>query len=239
MSGYIGKLQIGNNIADRVAFGDVLYGTCNTAAATANKEATVTDVTATIDGLYVRIKFISGNTVESNVNLKVGNLTSYPVLGDCTCGAGEVVGFTFEEVSTETKYWRAVSGGVSQAVRNAITNATSNILSAAHGMVFKGTIGAGGTIDTTASPAQNLPLTGYHAGWTYRVITSGTYASQECEVGDLIIAIADAPSIGNGTNADWTVAQGNIDGAVIGPANQTTNNTIALWDGTTGRILKI
>lgn len=75
-------------------------------------------------------------------------------------------------------------------------------------MVFKGTIGTGG------NPAS-LPTNGYSAGWTYRVIEAGTYAGQKCEVGDLIIAIKDGPSTGSSViNADWTVAQTNIDGAL-------------------------
>src|SRR5699024_4996486 len=79
-----------------------------------------------------------------------------------------------------------------------------SVIGANDAMVFKGTLGTGGTV--TALPST------YSTGWTYRVITAGTYAGQKCEVGDLIIAIDDAS--GSGTNADWTVAQTNIDGAV-------------------------
>lgn len=66
-------------------------------------------------------------------------------------------------------------------------------------MVFRGTIGTGGTI-------QTLPTTGVKVGDTYMVVTAGTYAGQTCEVGDLIIATATTPT--------WTVAQTNIDGAI-------------------------
>ena len=66
-------------------------------------------------------------------------------------------------------------------------------------MRFKGTIGTGGDV-------TELPTSGVKIGDTYRVITAGTYASQTCEVGDLIIAIATTPA--------WTVAQTNIDGAI-------------------------
>ena len=72
-------------------------------------------------------------------------------------------------------------------------------------MIFKGTLGTGGT--TTA-----LPKT-YKTGWTYRVVSAGSYAGQQCEIGDLVIALVDRSGSGN-VNSDWTVAQTNIDGAI-------------------------
>ena len=94
-------------------------------------------------------------------------------------------------------------------------------------MVFKGTIGAGGTPGT-------LPTGTISAGWTYRVVATGTYAGVVCEIGDLIIGVADAA--GN-VNSTWTVAQTNIDGAVVGPAS-STDNRFALFNGATGKIIK-
>lgn len=91
-----------------------------------------------------------------------------------------------------------------------------SILGANDAMVFKGTLGTGGTVTA-------LPTT-YQTGWTYRVITAGTYAGQACEVGDLIIAVADATD--DGSNADWTIAQTNIDGAVTHSAPLTVDNII-------------
>ena len=91
-----------------------------------------------------------------------------------------------------------------------------SVIGANDAMVFKGTLGTGGTVTA-------LPTT-YSTGWTYRVITAGTYAGQQCEVGDLIIAIADATS--SGTNADWTVAQTNIDGAVTHTSALTSGRII-------------
>lgn len=49
-------------------------------------------------------------------------------------------------------------------------------------MVFKGTLGTGGTItDLPAAASSN-------EGFTYKVITSGTYASQEAKVGDVFVS---------------------------------------------------
>lgn len=104
-------------------------------------------------------------------------------------------------------------------------------LAVADAMVFKGTLGTGGTITA-------VPTNGYSAGWTYKVITAGTWAGAKCEVGDLLIAITDAASGQTAVNnAHWTVVQTNIDGAVTGPAS-ATNGNIALFDGTTGKIIK-
>ena len=56
-------------------------------------------------------------------------------------------------------------------------------------MIFKGSLGTGGTITTlpTASSANE--------GFTYKVITAGTYASQAAKIGDLFIS--------NGTDWIW------------------------------------
>ena len=115
-----------------------------------------------------------------------------------------------------------------------------NLLGANDAMVFKGTVGAGGTVTDFGS------LTNYQTGWTYRVIVAGTYAGISCEVGDLIIAVADYSE--SFKDADWTVAQTNIDGAVTAGANLTSGALItgdgahgvqSLANGTNGQILKM
>ena len=87
-------------------------------------------------------------------------------------------------------------------------------------MVYKGTLGTAGTVTA-------LPTT-HQVGWTYRVITAGTYAGNVCEIGDLLIALVDRSGSGN-VNADWTVAQANADlsgiplAATANPATPGTN----------------
>lgn len=88
-----------------------------------------------------------------------------------------------------------------------VQTALSNGLAASDAMIIKGTIGASGTVTA-------LPTT-YKTGWTYRVITAGTYAGQVCEIGDLIIALVDR-SGSNNVDSDWCVAQTNINGAITG-----------------------
>lgn len=93
--------------------------------------------------------------------------------------------------------------------------------------VYKGTIGSSGATITS------LPATHYQ-GWTYRVLTAGTYAGQTCEVGDALVCVTDGTSA---NNAHWMVLQKNIDGAVTGPASSSADH-VAIFDGTTGKKIK-
>jgi hypothetical protein len=93
-------------------------------------------------------------------------------------------------------------------------------------MLFKG----------AANIATIAALTTYNAGWTYRVTDAGTVWGKVVEIGDLMMAIVDSAGAGN-VDADWTSAQTNIDGAVIGPAS-TTDNYLVLFSGTTGKLIK-
>lgn len=100
-------------------------------------------------------------------------------------------------------------------------------IAAADAMIYKGTIGTDGTVTA-------LPSTTAQTGWTYKVITAGTYAGQACEVGDMIICLTDGSS---STAATWTVVQSNLDGAVTGPSS-SVNGNLAVFSGTTGKVIK-
>lgn len=120
----------------------------------------------------------------------------------------------------------------SDAVYQAIEAAKTEVLETNGAMLYKGTVGTGGDLTT-------LPTT-YNKGWTYVVCTAGTYAGQTCEIGDMIIAKVDratAAASGVNTDAEWNVIQTNINGAVTGPSSVTTN-TVAIFDGTTGKVIK-
>jgi len=104
-----------------------------------------------------------------------------------------------------------------------VANAISGMAAAAEVMAFKGTI----------SSAAGLPAT-HKQGWTYKVTTAGQYVGVQCEIGDMIICIADGTAA---SDSDWTVVQANIDGAVIGPAS-AVDSRIAVFDGATGKVIK-
>jgi hypothetical protein len=106
------------------------------------------------------------------------------------------------------------------------------LLAANDAMIFKGTIGSGGT----HTIAQFDALTTYNAGWTYRVIEAGTIRGIVCQIGDLVVVLTDRTGSGN-QNSDFTVVQTNLDGAVIGPAS-VTDGYLVLFDGTSGKLIK-
>ena len=104
------------------------------------------------------------------------------------------------------------SNASAAATKDYVDTVLSTGLGTAEAMVFKGTLGTGGTI--TALPTGTTGQT-YKQGWTYKVITAGTYGGHVCEVGDLLIALQDSINGQTAANGDhWTVAQGNIDGSV-------------------------
>lgn len=80
-----------------------------------------------------------------------------------------------------------------------------------------------------------LPTSDYSVGETFRVAEAGTYAGQECEIGDLIIVIKDFET--EVSNNDFLVVQTNIDGAVTGP-DASTDATLVIFDGITGKKIK-
>lgn len=169
-------------------------------------------------------------------NLSTDKLTS-GILGVARGGIGTntltqnniLVGNGTNAISAPYSVETTLTGGSSAIPRaDAVKTYVDNLLGANDAMVFKGTIGTGGTVTA-------LPTT-HSAGWTYRVITAGTYAGKACEIGDLLIAIIDRGGSSN-SNDDWTVVQTNIDGAVVGPAS-STDNAIAVFNGATGKLIK-
>lgn len=132
----------------------------------------------------------------------------------------------------------ALTGTPTAPTANAGTNTTqiattafvqkeiSDKIAASDAMIYKGTIGTNGTVSML--PAK------HSTGWTYKVITAGTYAGISCEVGDMIICLTDGDSANNG---HWTVIQNNIDGAVTGPTS-SVNNRVVTFNGTSGKVIK-
>lgn len=114
--------------------------------------------------------------------------------------------------------------------QNAVKTYVDNAFAANDAMVFKGTIGTGGTYtDGTAFNA----VTTYNEGWTYKVITALTIKGNVCHIGDLLICLQARAGSSN-SDDDWTVVPADLDGAVIGPAS-ATNGSLVVFNGTTGK----
>lgn len=114
----------------------------------------------------------------------------------------------------------------------AIKSYADSLIAANGAMVYKGTVGTGGTYTIAAFNA----LATYNIGWAFKCIEAGTIKGKVCEIADLIIAIVTRTGSGN-VDADWTVVQANIDGAVIGPVSDVNGN-FASFSGTTGKLIQ-
>lgn len=138
------------------------------------------------------------------------------------------------DATTSAKGVVKIGDGIS--VNNGIISVTASGLGLSSAMLFKGSLGTGGTI--TSLPAAAAGNTGY----TYKVITAGTYASQAAKIGDvfvsdgsnwILIPSGDEPSgtvtsvgISNATNGGLTVTSSPIttSGTIsIGHTNVLTN----------------
>ena len=120
------------------------------------------------------------DTQKSNARTNIGAGTVASV--GATSGSGIAIGGTAtaptvgidssHKLPTTTEY-------NSLATKTYVDTAIDNL---PEPMVFKGTLGTGGTITTLpAASASN-------EGFTYKVITAGTYASQSAKVGDVFIS---------------------------------------------------
>jgi len=82
----------------------------------------------------------------------------------------------------------------------------------------------------------NMPLTEISKG-DMIIFDSGTQPSWDTlEAGDIVFARTSNPSISNAN--DWVVAQANLTGAVVSSIPNSVNESIVLFSGTSGRIIK-
>lgn len=141
---------------------------------------------------------------------------------------GERIDGVVDDVATKAPISNPVFSGTVKigeeevAVKSYVDGLISNLVSSAPGIV----------------DADNaLPADGYKAGQTFRVAADGTYAGQECEVGDLIIVLKDYVA-DTASGADFMVVQANIDGAVTSTAETSTVGEIVVFDAVTGKVIK-
>ena len=141
---------------------------------------------------------------------------------------GERIDGVVDDVATKAPIANPVFSGTVKigeeevAVKSYVDGLISNLVSSAPGIV----------------DADNaLPADGYKAGQTFRVAADGTYAGQECEVGDLIIVLKDYVA-DTASDADFMVVQANIDGAVTSTAETSTVGEIVVFDAVTGKVIK-
>jgi hypothetical protein len=179
---------------------------------------------------------VSGKTgvvTLTSSDVSLGNVTNHAQIKKLsTSTTGNVPTWTNtngDELSNGYGIEETLTGGSNKLVTAAaIKSYVDANAGAADAMIFKGTLGTGGVYTA-------LPTT-YSVGWTFKIITAGTYAGQVAEIGDMIIAIVARTGSGN-LNSDWNIIQTNIDGAVTGPSS-SVDNQVALFDGSSGKAIK-
>lgn len=195
--------------------------------------ATDTNTTYTFQGASNGFKVTPSNG-ETQTVIVSPSIKNNVTKTDATTTAGYIPKFNNTTGVIENGYsvqTTLASSSTAIPTAAAVVAAIDNKIAAADAMIYKGTLGTDGTV-------TKVPVNGYKVGWTYKVITAGTYAGIKCEVGDMLIAINNGPVSGTTVvNADWTVVQANIDGAVTGPASATAGH-IAVFDGATGKVIK-
>lgn len=195
--------------------------------------ATDTNTTYTFQGASNGFKVTPSNG-ETQTVIVSPSIKNNVTKTDATTTAGYIPKFNNTTGVIENGYsvqTTLASSSTAIPTAAAVVAAIDNKIVVADAMIYKGTLGTDGTV-------TKVPANGYKVGWTYKVITAGTYAGIKCEVGDMLIAINNGPVSGTTVvNADWTVVQANIDGAVTGPASATAGH-IAVFDGATGKVIK-
>ena len=178
--------------------------------------------------------------VGANWNIAQGNIDG-AVTGPASSGdgnfalfngtAGKIVkdgGLSFDTDAALT----ANSDGRIASQKAVRSYVASNMASLDGALIYRG------TISCAANP--NYPAA--DQGDVYVVSAAGKIGGASglnVETGDTLLCRVDGTAAGTqaSVGASWTVGQGNIDGAVTGPASASDGN-FALFNGTTGKVVK-
>ena len=108
-------------------------------------------------------------------------------------------------------------------------------------MIFKGTLGENGTISELPAPSAS------NEGWTYKVITAGTYSNLDCKVGDVVVSIVTEWTLipaGDEDSDTWRALKVNgteklTSGISSGDVDFVDTDNIEVTFDTTGNKVKI
>ena len=142
------------------------------------------------------------------------------------------LGFTPENISNKSTDVNLGTSNTLYPTQNAVKTYTDNLLGNANALIYKG------VIDCSTNP--NYPSA--NAGELYIVSVAGKIggvSGNAVEIGDMLICNTDSTASGNQATVGsyWNAIQKNIEGYIIGPAS-STNNTLPVFDGATGKLLK-
>lgn len=176
--------------------------------------------------------FNDGKITYGNIKIAESQVT------DLTTHLGEKAPIASPALTgTPTAPTAATGTDTTQIATTAFVNAEiASKMAQSDAMIYKGTLAGGSTGDYGAlTPAADK-------GWTYKVTTAGKIDGVNVEVGDMLICNTDSTAAATASSyatvaANWDFIQGNQDGVVIGPAS-AVNNHVAVFDGTTGKLIK-
>lgn len=120
------------------------------------------------------------NIADTNSASSSNRGTYIEIVGNGTGGSARSNARTLDWNGNETIAGDLTYNG-NTSLTSAISNVNTRIDNLPEPMVFKGSLGTGGTI-------TELPVDGSaDRGWTYKVIEAGTYAGQSADIGDTFI----------------------------------------------------
>jgi hypothetical protein len=143
-------------------------------------------------------------------------------------------GATYADLQAKDATFAKVTVSAAPSAGTDLTNKTyvDALLATNSSMLYKGTIGVGGTHTIAAFNA----LSTYNAGWVYKVITAGTIWGNSCVIGDLVLVIVSRTGTNN-ANADFMVIPAHDETVVSGPSSVMSGYAV-LFDGVTGKLIK-
>ena len=92
------------------------------------------------------------------------------------------------------KILRTFTADQQSVIESALNSVIADVEDA---LQFKGTIGS---VSEDGATVGTLP-TEHGVGWTFKVVTAGTYAGKTAEIGDMIVSVVSRQNTGN-TDAD-------------------------------------
>lgn len=231
----------------------------NLQTGTGHYEGQATDVQGALEEIYDMavtggVTGVKGNEEaeyrQGNVNITPANIGAEPAFTDGSAtiaseangvvtikaGVTQDGGAIDNDSGADIVLGTAAKKGVATSVSAQSTDADLATAKAVHDaidalpepMLFKGSLGTNGTItDLPAASSAN-------EGFTYKVITAGTYASQDAKVGDVFISNGEAwVLIPSGDEPSGTVTSVNAEGAsgshlVVSEGPITSSGTLEL-----------
>jgi hypothetical protein len=219
--------------------GNLLFGLANKPVAPAHLVflGIVTRVSSTVGEIFVKVQ--NGFELGELHNVDALNPSNNDGLFYNTTSSlwehksiTTALGYTPENQANKSTSTSLGTSDTLYPTQNAVKVYADNLLGNANALVYKG------TIDCSTNP--DYPTA--DAGWMYIASVAGKIggaSGTDAEVGDMIICNTDGTVSGNQATVGqyWNVIQKNIVGAVTGPAS-SVNNTVAVFDGTTGKVIK-